>query len=215
MKNEFFWMQKNDKLGNTIAFINKAVADASVVAKKIMGVDTRKEVVLAQKDNFKVLQYSSFKLTTIMLDGVIQEKDDLGRQIGFALLKEMTNQEVSSSDILKMKDDVVAIMQKINCQCDGDVLKEIVNDAAISYQGDVKNVFRKYLTSKKVLGGLITVIVLLLLLLFACGKNDNQYEQLSAEVHRIKADLSRVQSTSEIITEGLKSIVEELNQKRG
>ena len=215
MKNEFFWMQKNDKQGNTIAFINKLVVDATIVAEKIMRLGRTKEVLLAKTSDscFKITQHNSWMETSIVLDGVIQEKDDVGRQIGFVLLKEMSNQEISVTDILNIKDDVATIMNKLGCQYDDKILTEIINESVKNYEGNVKNVLRKYLTTKTLVTGLIALVVIILLLALTCCNLSSRNKQLSAEIRGLKADISHIQSVSNAIVNGIIDVARELNKK--
>lgn len=215
MKNDFFWMQKNDKHGNTIAFINKLVVDATIVAEKIMRLGHSKEVLLAKTpdSSFKITQHNSWMTTSFVLDGVIQEKDDVGRQIGFVLLKEMSSQEISVSDILSIKDDVAVIMDKLGCQYDNKVLTEIVEESVKSYEGNVKNVLRKYLTTKTIAGGVIVLVVIILLLFLSCCSMSSRNKQLSAELRKLKAEIALIQSASNIIINGIIDVARELNKK--
>ena len=215
MKNEFFWMQKNDKHGNTIAFINRLVVDATIVAEKIMRLGRSKEVLLAKTSDssFKITQHNSWMETSIVLDGVVQEKDDVGRQIGFVLLKEMSNQEISVVDILNIKDDVATIMNKLGCHYDDEILAEIIDESVKNYEGDVKNVLRKHLTTKTLVTGLITLVVIVLLLTLTCCNLSSHNKQLSAEVRGLKADIAHVQSVSNTVVRGIINIAREMNKQ--
>ncbi len=88
---EYFWIQKNDDDGNTIALENRIKISATTVASKLHEVASLKEISLAKNQLFSLNKFlGKSNRICILLKGVISEKDEAGRNIPFSLLKEFS-----------------------------------------------------------------------------------------------------------------------------
>lgn len=172
MSNDFFWMQKNDDNGNTIAFVNGKRSDGEIVAKEIMNLDESKAKLLTQKDNglFEILKYVTSSQVILMLKGVILEKDDLGRQIGFALLKKFSRKEFSAEDVENLRESVDKIMKKIGLThnaYDNQTIDELIEEAknnCVDFYQKLENILR----SKKTV--FIVIVFILAIFFIVRGK---------------------------------------------
>lgn len=88
---EYFWIQKNDAEGRTIALENRIKVSAESVASKLHEIASLKESSLAKNQLFALSKLlGKANRVYILLKGSILEKDDAGRNIPFSLLKEFT-----------------------------------------------------------------------------------------------------------------------------
>lgn len=85
---EYFWIQKNDAEGKTIALENRFKVPAASVASKLHEAAALRESSLAKNSFFSLSKLSGkASRVCILLKGTILEKDDAGRNIPFSLLK--------------------------------------------------------------------------------------------------------------------------------
>lgn len=88
---EYFWIQKNDAEGRTIALENRIKVSAESVASKLHEIASLKESSLAKNQLFALSKLlGKENRVYILLKGSILEKDDAGRNIPFSLLKEFS-----------------------------------------------------------------------------------------------------------------------------
>lgn len=88
---EYFWIQKNDAEGRTIALENRVKVPAESVASKLHEIASLKESSLAKNQLFALSKLlGKANRVYILLKGSILEKDDAGRNIPFSLLKEFS-----------------------------------------------------------------------------------------------------------------------------
>ena len=88
---EYFWIQKNDAEGRTIALENRIKVSAESVASKLHEIASLKESPLAKNQLFALSKLlGKANRVYILLKGSILEKDDAGRNIPFSLLKEFS-----------------------------------------------------------------------------------------------------------------------------
>jgi hypothetical protein len=88
---EYFWIQKNDAEGRTIALENRIKVSAESVASKLHEIASLKESSLAKNQLFALSKLlGKANSVYILLKGSILEKDDAGRNIPFSLLKEFS-----------------------------------------------------------------------------------------------------------------------------
>ena len=88
---EYFWIQKNDAEGRTIALENRIKVSAESVASKLHEIASLKESTLAKNQLFALSKLlGKANRVYILLKGSILEKDDAGRNIPFSLLKEFS-----------------------------------------------------------------------------------------------------------------------------
>jgi hypothetical protein len=88
---EYFWIQKNDAEGRTIALENRIKVSAESVASKLHEIASLKESSLAKNQLFALSKLlGKANRVYILLKGSILEKDDAGRNIPFSLLKEFS-----------------------------------------------------------------------------------------------------------------------------
>jgi hypothetical protein len=88
---EYFWIQKNDAEGRTIALENRVKVPAESVASKLHEITSLKESSLAKNQLFALSKLlGKANSVYILLKGSILEKDDAGRNIPFSLLKEFS-----------------------------------------------------------------------------------------------------------------------------
>ena len=88
---EYFWIQKNDAEGRTIALENRIKVPAESVASKLHEIASLKESSLAKSQLFALSKLlGKANRVYILLKGSILEKDDAGRNIPFSLLKEFS-----------------------------------------------------------------------------------------------------------------------------
>ena len=88
---EYFWIQKNDAEGRTIALENRIKVPAESVASKLHEIASLKESSLAKNQLFALSKLlGKANCVYILLKGSILEKDDAGRNIPFSLLKEFS-----------------------------------------------------------------------------------------------------------------------------
>ena len=88
---EYFWIQKNDAEGRTIALENRIKVSAESVASKLHEIASLKESSLAKNQLFVLSKLlGKANRVYILLKGSILEKDDAGRNIPFSLLKEFS-----------------------------------------------------------------------------------------------------------------------------
>ena len=88
---EYFWIQKNDAEGRTIALENRVKVPAESVASKLHEITSLKESSLAKNQLFALSKLlGKANRVYILLKGSILEKDDAGRNIPFSLLKEFS-----------------------------------------------------------------------------------------------------------------------------
>lgn len=86
---EYFWIQKNDAEGNTIALENRIKVSAASVASKLHEVTSLKEASLAKNQQFSLSKLlGGANRICVLLKGTTLEKDEAGRNIPFSLLKE-------------------------------------------------------------------------------------------------------------------------------
>lgn len=88
---EYFWIQKNDAEGRTIALENRIKVSAESVASKLHEIASLKESSLAKNQLFALSKLlGKANRVYILLKGSILEKDDAGRNIPFSLLNEFS-----------------------------------------------------------------------------------------------------------------------------
>lgn len=88
---EYFWIQKNDAEGRTIALENRIKVSAESIASKLHEIASLKESSLAKNQLFALSKLlGKANRVYILLKGSILEKDDAGRNIPFSLLKEFS-----------------------------------------------------------------------------------------------------------------------------
>lgn len=86
---EYFWIQKKDNEGKTIALENRCRVSGESVAEKLHEMDLTKSRFLAQNQVFSLGKFfGNAKSINILLKGFIRERDEAGRNIPFTLVKE-------------------------------------------------------------------------------------------------------------------------------
>ena len=112
---EYFWIQKNDSEGNTIALKNRIKVDATTVVAKLHDVTAMKESVLGKNSVYSLSKFlGKTKQINLLFKGVILEKDSTGRNIPFSLLKEFSKNDDYRSYIRQLPDEMIDIMQSAN-----------------------------------------------------------------------------------------------------
>ena len=112
---EYFWIQKNDAEGNTIALENRIKVSATKVASKLHEVSALKESSLAKSQSFSLSKLlGGANRVCILLKGTILEKDEVGRNIPFSLLKEFSPNDDYKAYIQNLKNEMNDILKAAN-----------------------------------------------------------------------------------------------------
>ena len=112
---EYFWIQKNDAEGNTIALENRIKVPATKVASKLHEVATLKESSLAKNQFFSLSKiFGGASRVCILLKGSILEKDEAGRNIPFSLLKEFSPNDDYKAYVRNLKNEMNDILKAAN-----------------------------------------------------------------------------------------------------
>ena len=86
---EYFLIQKKDVEGKTIALKNRCRVSGELVAQKLHEMNLTRSRLLAQNQFFSLGKvFGSAKSINVLLKGFIHEKDEIGRNIPFTLVKE-------------------------------------------------------------------------------------------------------------------------------
>ena len=170
---EYFWIQKNDADGNTIALENRIRVPATIVASKLHEATNLREAALAKNQFFSLSKFwGRASQVCILLRGRIFEKDEAGRNIPFSLLKEFSPNDDYKQYIRNLPREITDIFNVVGIDESSFKIQDLEDVCLIAEQNETEcNVFslEKILTMVKknpkawasVAIGLILVLIIL------------------------------------------------------
>ena len=167
---EYFWIQKNDAEGNTIALENRTRVSATKVASKLHEVALLKEMSLAKNQVFSLNKLlGKVNHVHILLKGSILEKDDAGRNIPFSLLKEFGPNDDYKRYIRNLPNEMNDIFKSAGINENAFNIKDLEDVCVIAQQSDseckVYSVEKILSMIKKNPGAWVTVAAVLIFIL--------------------------------------------------
>lgn len=170
---EYFWIQKNDSEGKTIALENRCRVSGESVAKKLHEMDLTKSKLLAQNQVFSLSKFvGKVQSINLLLKGTIREKDEAGRNIPFTLVKEFRPTDNYKNYIRNLSMEMEDVLESAGLEknaIDGRALDEVCliaqnadeSQSAFDFDGFFKNVKKN--PKLWIIGGVILVILLAIL----------------------------------------------------
>ena len=109
---EYFWIQKKDNEGKTIALENRNKVPGESVAKKMHEMNLTKSRLLAQNQVFSLGKFfGNAKSINILLKGFTRERDEVGRNIPFTLVKEFHLKDNYRNYIRNLNQELKAVFE--------------------------------------------------------------------------------------------------------
>lgn len=109
---EYFWIQKKDGEGKTIALENRCRVSGESVAEKLHKMDLTKSRFLAQNQVFSLGKFfGNAKSINVLLKGYIREKDEVGRNIPFTLVKEFHPKDNYRNYIRNLNEELKGVFE--------------------------------------------------------------------------------------------------------
>ncbi len=109
---EYFWIQKKDGEGKTIALENRNKVAGESVAKKLHEMDLTRSSSLAQNQVFSLGKFlGNAKSINILLKGFIRERDEVGRNIPFTLVKEFRQTDNYRNYVLNLNEELKDVFE--------------------------------------------------------------------------------------------------------
>lgn len=170
---EYFWIQKNDNEGKTIALENRCRVSGESVAEKLHEMDLTKGKLIAQNQMFSLSKFvGKVQSINILLKGIIREKDEVGRNIPFTLVKEFRPTDNYKNYICNLSMEMEDVLESAGLEknaIDGRALDEVCliaqstdeSQCAFGFDGFFRNVKKN--PKVWIVGGIILVILLAIL----------------------------------------------------
>ena len=134
---EYFWIQKNDAEGRTIALENRIKVSAESVASKLHEIASLKESSLAKNQLFALSKLlGKANRVYILLKGSILEKDDAGRNIPFSLLKEFSPNDDYKKYIRNLPNEMNDVFKSAGIVEKNFNIQDLENVCIIAQQSD-------------------------------------------------------------------------------
>lgn len=169
---EYFWIQKKTSK-KTIALKNRCRVSGELVAQKLHEMNLTRSRLLAQNQVFSLGKFfGNAKSINVLLKGFIREKDEVGRNIPFTLVKEFHPKDNYRNYICNLNEELKGVFEAAGLnknEIDEKALTEICLVAQNSdEEQSVFNLdkFLKYfkINSKIWIVGCVILIILIIIL---------------------------------------------------